>query len=133
MTVGPVAVIVSNPNGTRVSGSTNTYDYPILSNVSLTCMVDPLPVISVSYRWNTTGCYTHGSHNRGRPRCFPHGQTSPVVTDDDLTAEDAGTITCTMTLDGIDYTSEPFTLRLSGELIYISFAFYMLHLSCTYH
>ena len=111
-----MAVIVSSPAGTPVSGSTNTYDYPILSNVSLTCMVDPLPVISVSYRWNTMECYTHGGYNRGRPRCFPHGQTSRVVSDDDLTAEDAGTITCTMTLDGIDYTSKPFTLRLSGEL-----------------
>ena len=111
-----MAVIVSSPAGTPVSGSTNTYDYPILSNVSLTCMVGPLPVISVSYRWNTAGCYTHGGYNRGRPQCFPHGQTSRVVSDDDLTAEDAGTITCTMTLDGIDYTSKPFTLRLSGDL-----------------
>ena len=108
-----MAVIVSSPAGTLVSGSTNTFNYPVLSNVSLTCMVDPLPVISVSYRWNTTGCYSHGSYNG---RCFPHGQTSRVVTDDDLTAEDAGTITCTMTLDGIDYTSEPFTLRISGVL-----------------
>ena len=123
-----MAVIVSSPAGTLVSGF--IFDYPILSTVTLTCMVDPLPVISVSYRWNTTGCYTHSSYNGGRPRCFPHGQTSRVVSDDDLTAEDTGTITCTMTLDGIDYTSEPFTLRLSGELIYIPH-FYVLHLSCT--
>ena len=108
-----MAVIVSSPAGTLVSGSTNTFNYPVLSNVSLTCMVDPLPVISVSYRWNTTGCYSHSGYNG---RCFPHGQTSRVVTDDDLTAEDTGTITCTMTLDGIDYPSEPFTLRISGVL-----------------
>ena len=37
----------------------------------------------------------------------------------DLNAEDAGTITCTVTISGSDYTSEPFTLRISGEqLVY---------------
>jgi len=35
--------IVSNPAGTLVSGSTNTFDYPILSSVTLTCTVDPSP------------------------------------------------------------------------------------------
>ena len=37
----------------------------------------------------------------------------------DLNAEDAGTITCTVTISGSYYTSEPFTLRISGEqLVY---------------
>ena len=41
------------------------------------------------------------------------------MTDDDVTAEDAGTITCTVTISGVDYTSESFTLRISGErLVY---------------
>ena len=111
-----MAIITSTPAGTPVGGSANTFDYPILSRVSLTCMVDPLPVISVTYRWNTTGCYTHSNYSRGRPRCFPHRQNLRMVTDDDVTAEDAGTVTCIMTLDGIDYTSEPFTLRISGKL-----------------
>ena len=115
--VVPVAVIVSNPTGTPVSGSPNTYDYPILSDVNLTCMVDPLPVIPVSYRWNTTRCYTHSDYNNGNPRCFPHGQATRIVTDSDLTAEDAGTVTCILTLFGMDYTSEPFTLRISGGLV----------------
>ena len=116
-TIAPMAVIVSSPAGTPVSRSTNAFDYPVLSNLSLTCMVDPLPLISVSYRWNTTRCYTHSNHSNGRPRCFPHGQNSRVVSDDDLTAEDSGTVTCTLTLDGMDYTSDPFTLNISGELL----------------
>ena len=37
------------------------------------------------------------------------------MTGNDLLAEDAGTITCTVTISGSDYTSEPFTLRISGE------------------
>ena len=41
------------------------------------------------------------------------------MTDDDVTAEDAGTITCTVTISGVNYASEPFTLRISGErLVY---------------
>ena len=108
--------IVSSPAGTPVSGSTNTFDYPILSSVTLTCMVDPSPSSSVMYQWNTTGCYTNSNYNGGSPGCFPHGETTQSVSDDDVTAEDAGTITCTVTIDGSDYTSGPFTLRISGEL-----------------
>ena len=114
--------IVSSPAGTPVSGSTNTFDYPILSSVTLVCVVvtdDNLPVTVDSYRWNTAGCYTHPNRNNGNPTCFPDGQTTQSVTDNDVTAEDAGTITCTVTISGSDYTSGPFTLRISGEqLVY---------------
>ena len=82
-------------------------------------MVDPTPLSSVTYQWNTAGCYTHPNRNGGDPSCFPFGQTTQNVTDDDVTAEDAGEIYCTATINGVDYTSEPFTLRISGEqLVY---------------
>ena len=111
--------IVSSPAGTPVSGSTNTFDYPILSNVTLTCMVNPTPSSSVTYQWNTTGCYTSFYFTGSNPQCFPHGQTAQIVSDDYLNAEDAGTITCTVAINGSNYTSEPFTLRISGEqLVY---------------
>ena len=71
--------------------------------------------IVTSYHWNTTRCYTHPGFNSGNPRCFPHNQTTQNVTDDDVTAEDAGTITCIASIGGRYYTSEPFTLRISGE------------------
>ena len=110
--------IVSSPAGTPVSGSTNTFDYPILSSVNLTCMVTPTPS-SVTYRWNTNDCYTNSKFTGSNPQCFPHGQTTEIVTGNDLLAEDAGTITCTVTISGRDYISEPFTLRISGEqLVY---------------
>ena len=93
-----------------------------MSSVTLTCNVaadDGLPVTVISYRWNTAGCYTHRNRNNGNPTCFPDGQTTQSVTDNDVTAEDAGTITCTITISGSDYTSGPFTLRISGEqLVY---------------
>ena len=69
-----------------------------------------------NYQWNTTGCYTNPAHNSGNPTCFPTGQTTQSVTGNDLTAEDAGTITCTVTIGGVDgdYTGGPLTLRISG-------------------
>ena len=111
--------IVSGPAGSPVSGSTNTFDYPILSSVTLTCMVNPTPSSSVTYQWNTHGCYTNSKYTPSNPECFPHGQTIQSVTGNNLNAEDAGTITCTARINGVEYTSGPFTLRISGEqLVY---------------
>ena len=82
-------------------------------------MVNPMPSSTVTYQWNTAGCYTNSRFTGSKPQCFPRGQTTQNVTGNDLNAEDAGTITCTVTISGSDYTSEPFTLRISGEqLVY---------------
>ena len=89
-----------------------------MSSVNLTCHVtsdDGSSFTVTSYQWNTTGCYTNSKFTGSNPECFPHGQTTQNVTGNDLNAEDAGTITCTVTISGSDYTSEPFTLRISGE------------------
>ena len=109
--------IVSSPAGTPVSGSTNTFDYPILSSVTLTCMVTLFNggIYTGPYQWNTRGCYTNTGHNSGNPTCFPTGQTTQNVTDNNLLADDAGTITCTVPVNDVDYTSDPLTLRISGE------------------
>ena len=73
----------------------------------------------ITYQWNTAGCYTNSKFTGSNPECFPRDQTTQNVTDNNLNAEDAGTITCTVTISGSDYTSEPFTLRISGEqLVY---------------
>ena len=110
------ATIVSTPVGTPVSGSTNTFDYPILSSVTLTCMVtssNGSTFTVTNYQWDTTGCFTNILHNT--PTCFPTGQTTQSVTGNNLLAEDACTITCTATIGGEDYTSDEFTLRISGN------------------
>jgi len=112
----PTVTLVNTPAGTPVSGSTNTFDYPILSRVTLTCMVD-LSGLSLpngtSFQWNTGGCFTNDFNSI--PMCFPVGQTTQSVTGNNLLAEDAGTITCTVTIGGVDYTSGPLTLRISGN------------------
>ena len=88
-----------------------------MSSVTLTCMVtssDGLPFTVTDYQWNTTGCFTNNT-----PTCFPTNQTTQSVTDSNLLAEDAGTITCAVTIGGVDYTSELFALRISGIQICI--------------
>ena len=37
------------------------------------------------------------------------------ITENSLLAPDAGTVTCTVTVDGVNFTSDPLTLRVSGE------------------
>jgi len=104
-----------NPDGTPVSGLSNTFDYPILSSVTLTCMVtsdNGSPFTVTNYHWDTTRCFTNDRHPT--PTCFPTGQTTQSVTGNNLLAKDAGTITCTASVDSMDFTSGLFTLRLSG-------------------
>ena len=113
-----MVTIVSSSAGTAVSGS--TFDYPILSSVTLTCHVtsdDGSSFTVISYHWNTAGCYTNSQFTPSNPECFPHGQTTQSVTGNDLNAEDAGNITCTATINGYNYISELFTLRISGEQV----------------
>ena len=130
LSVAPNVTIVGSSAGTPVSGSTNTFDYPILSSVTLTCMVDPMPLISVTYLWNSTRCYTNADYRGGNPQCFPDGQTTQNVTDSDVNAEDAGTITCTVTINGRSYASQPFTLRVSGEQLLCIIIVYGIQCGC---
>ena len=74
----------------------------------------PLPS-GITYQWNTTGCYTNDKFTGSNPQCFPHGQTAQTVTGNNLDAEDAGTITCIAMINNVRFTSEPFTLRISGK------------------
>ena len=69
----------------------------------------------ITYQWNTDGCYNNSQFTGSNPVCFPHDKTTQNVTGNNLNAEDAGNITCTVNISGSDYTSEPFTLRISGE------------------
>ena len=92
--------ILSNPAGTPVSGSNNTFSYRILSSVTLTCDGDPSPTASTTIQWMTAGC----------TGCFPSSQTTQMVTENTLTLEDAGIFTCSLQEGGGAYLSDLFTL-----------------------
>ena len=70
-----------------------------------------------SYQWNTNDCYDISKFNKYSPQCFPTNETTQNVTGNHLNAKDAGTVICNVTINGSNYISEPFTLRISGELL----------------
>ena len=108
--------IVTDPAGVPVDGQYNTFDYPILTSVTLMCIAtaaDRSPANVTSYHWNVINCYD----DDGVYPCFySQGQTAQNITGYNLLAIDAGTMNCTATIDGTNYTSDPLTLRISGEL-----------------
>ena len=112
---GQTFAIVTDPAGVPVDGQNNTFDYPILTSVTLMCIAttaDGSPVNVTSYHWNVISCY----NDAGNFPCFySQNQTRQNITHN-LLARDAGTLSCTATINGTDYTSDPLTLRISGEL-----------------
>ena len=79
---------------------------------------DGSPVTVTSYSWTATNCYTR-SGGIDNPCFYSVGDlTGQNVTSSGLLAPDAGTVTCTATIDGMDYTSDPLTLRISGEQLH---------------
>ena len=113
--------IVTDPAGIPVDGQPGIFDYPILTSVTLMCMataVDGSPVTVTSYRWTASNCYTRTAGVLD-PCFYNDNPTGQNITGTDLQAVDAGTITCTVTIDGMDYTSDAVTLRISGEQLYM--------------
>ena len=101
------ATITSIPTGTAVSGSTNIFVYPILSNVTLTCTTDPSPTASTIFTWNiVSGCTA----------CFPLNGMAQSVNTSSLSPDDAGTFTCTADGGSGTTISDSFTLRVSCKL-----------------
>ena len=116
---GQIVTIVTNPAGTPVDGQPGTFDYPILITITLMCMATAAdgssPVTVTSYEWTADGCYTRSGGVLDP--CFYSlpSATGQNTTGINVLAPNAGTVTCTATIDGMDYTSDPLTLRISGE------------------
>ena len=80
------------------------------------CMVTPANVNVTSYHWTAINCYNHTKKGVDDPCFYSGNKTGHNITGHDLLAQDAGTVTCTVVIDGVNYTSNPLTLRISGEL-----------------
>ena len=109
--------VVTDPPGTPVNGAGNTFDYPLLTNVRLFCNATPAdgsPVTGVSYSWHDSGCYTNG-HGVQDPCFYSQYTTANNITGYDLRVEDAGDVTCTVSISSESYTSDSLRLRISGE------------------
>ena len=107
---GQTVTIVTDPAGVPVDGQNNTFDYPILTSVTLMCIAtaaDGSPVNVTSYDWKSSQIAEIIALN---------SSIRHAITIDNLVARDADTVSCTATIDGANYTSDPLTLRISGEL-----------------
>ena len=114
--VGQTVTILTDPVGAPVDGQPGTFDYPILTSLTLMCMAtvaDGSSVTVTSYSWTPTNCYTRSGGVQDP--CFYSVGTGQNISGNNL-ATDAGTVTCTATIDGMDYISDPLMLRISGEL-----------------
>ena len=78
-------------------------------------MVSPANVNVTSYHWTAMNCYNDSTGIINT--CFYDGnKTGQNITGHDLLAQDAGNVSCTAIIDGVNCTSSPLTLRISGEL-----------------
>ena len=77
-------------------------------------MVDPSPPAGATYQWFTT-CFANNIHTD--QTCFPYGKTTQSVTANNLLAEDASSIACSVTIGGSDFASDLFKLHISGMKI----------------
>ena len=75
---------------------------------------DGSSVTVTSYRWTASNCYTR-TGSVSDPCFYQANPTGQNITGNNLLAPDAGTVTCTATIDDMDYTSSQTTLRISGE------------------
>ena len=67
-----------------------------------------------SYRWTATNCYDHTGGVQD-PCFYSGGLTGQNISGSDLLAQDAGNVSCTATIVGSNYTSDPLTLQISGK------------------
>ena len=79
--------------------------------------VDGSPVTVTSYSWTAIDCYTRSGGVQD-PCFYSYNPTGQNITSPGLLAPSAGTVTCTATIDGMDYTSDLLTLRISGEQLH---------------
>ena len=111
---GQTVTIVTDPAGIPVHGQNNTFDYPILTSITLMCIVtavDESPATVTSYNWRCLANNPCEFFSAG-----VSSQTQQNIIRNNLRAQDASTIICTATIGGTEYTSDPLILRISGKL-----------------
>ena len=97
--------------GVPVDDQNNTFDYPILTSVTLTCMAtaaDGTPATATSYSWINLDCDSCFYNN--------HDGTQNII-GNNLQAKDTGGVVCTATINGrILVSTIILRLRISGRL-----------------
>ena len=92
--------ITASPDDNPVNGSSNTLEYPVGSNLSLTCAVTPAPPANSQFSWS---CETG---------CFADMKMSHTIFATKLNTVDSGSITCSLTINNVKYHSKPLHLQV---------------------
>jgi len=97
--------IISDP---LVDDANNTIEFPVGSNITLTCMVIPSPPSDSEFSWScSTGC-------------FVDMEIEQSVNISELEVTDSGELNCSVIIADVEYTSESVELRVTGKhIIYV--------------
>jgi len=96
------ATVTSNPLG---YGGNSVLEYPVGSNVTLTCMVTPTPPSDSEFSWScSTGC-------------FVDMEIEQSVNISELEGTDSGELNCSVIIDDVEYTSGTIDLQVTGKTI----------------
>ena len=92
--------IITDP---LVDDANNTFEFPVGSNLTLTCMVTPSPPSDSEFSWScSTGCFVDMEIEQ-----------SVKITELEIT--DSGELNCSVIIDDVEYTSESIELRVIGK------------------
>ena len=76
------------------------------SDLNLTCLVTPTPPADSEFSWNcSTGC-------------FADMRMEQTINVSNLTIMDSGLVTCSLTINNLDYHSDPLDLLVTGQLTF---------------
>ena len=90
--------MISDPPGSFINGSDNSFGYLVGSDVNLTCLVTPTPPSDSEYSWScSTGC-------------FVDMEIEQSVNVSELEVTDEGVLNCFVMIDGVEFFSDPYEL-----------------------
>ena len=116
---GQTVTIVTDPVGIPVDNQSNTFDYPILTSVTLMCIVtavDESSATVTSYNWNCVMHFANSTCNLFSTDLDQLPQTQNTSINNLQAKHASAMIYCTATIGGTNYTSDPLILRISGKL-----------------
>ena len=98
--------IKTDPPGFSSYGNNNTVEYLMGSDLNLTCLVTPIAPADSEFSWNcSTGC-------------FADMRMEQTINISNLTTLDSGLVTCSITVNDLDYHSDPLDLQVTGQLTF---------------
>ena len=98
-----IVTIVSDPPGNLVDDGNNTFEHLIGSDITFTCEINSTLTFNDSdFIW---ACSTG---------CFADMEVEQTINITEIEVTDSGILNCSIIIDGVEITSEPYDLQVSG-------------------